>query len=145
MRSLEKVDFQVSSTSFTSNRAGANGAAIFIEGTINSKAVTVALTSSTFTSNTALTSASVLYIPSAASTSQVTIADTDFTSNAATSGDGGLFYMSAATSNSILFNNYLVSGGVGIDSIVNVASSGNNGGVFYFNGGTNSLTIDDKT
>jgi predicted outer membrane repeat protein len=133
VRSLEKVDIQIASTSFTNNRAGANGAAIFVEGSINNKALTVSLTSSTFTNNVAVTSASILYAPSTASSSSLTIADSDFTTNQATLGDGGLFYMSAVTSNSIVFNNALVVG-AGINSIINTASSGGNGGVFYFNG-----------
>lgn len=133
VRSLEKVDIKIVSTMFTNNRAGANGAAIFVESTINNKALSVALTSSTFTSNVAVTSGSILYAPSTAISADVTIADTDFTSNQATLGDGGLFYMSAVTSNTIKFDNTLVVG-VGINSVINTASSGGNGGVFYFNG-----------
>jgi len=68
----------------------------------------------------AVTSASILYAPSTASTSSLTIADTDFTTNQATNGDGGLFYMSAVTSNTIIFNNALVAG-AGINSIINMA------------------------
>ena len=52
--------------------------------------------------------------------------------------------MSAVTSNTIIFNNALVAG-AGINSIINTASSGGNGGVFYFNGQQNTLTLDEKT
>ncbi len=93
----------------------------------------MSLTSCTFSNNVAVTSASILYAPSTASSSSVTIADTDFTTNSATLGDGGLFYMSAVTSNSIVFNNALVAG-AGIDSLITSSSSGSNGGVFYFSG-----------
>ncbi len=133
VRSLEKVDIKISSTTFTNNRAGANGAAIFVESTINNKALTVSLTSSFFTNNIAVTSGSILYAPSTAISAEVIIADTDFNTNHATLGDGGLFYLSALTSNTIKFDNSLVVG-VGIDSVINTASSGGNGGVFYLNG-----------
>lgn len=93
----------------------------------------MALTSTVFYSNIAVTSGSILYAPSTAISADVIIADTDFTFNSATLGDGGLFYLSAITSNTIKFDNSLVAG-VGIDSVISTASSGGNGGVFYLNG-----------
>lgn len=90
----------------------------------------------------ATASASFLYVPNTATTSTVTISDTDFTTNSATNGDGGLFYLSAVNLNQITFNNALVIGGT---STIDTSSSGNNGGVFYLNGKENRLIVDELT
>jgi len=70
----------------------------------------------------------------------VTIIDTNFLKNKATDSDGGLFHVSATTSNLIKFQNV----GAG-PFTVEVSFAGNNGGIFYMNSNKNTLTMDQKT
>ena len=104
LRTTNQVVVSISDTDFISNYAGYLGASIYIANSLKSSA-TVTLNSCKFNSNTAKTSASILYIPNSATTASVTIADSNFLSNKATDSDGGLFHVSASTSNLIKFQN----------------------------------------
>ena len=104
LRTTNQVVVSISGTDFISNYAGYLGASIYIANSLKSSA-TVTLSSCKFNSNTAKTSASILYIPNSATTASVTIADSNFLTNKATDSDGGLFHVSASTSNLIKFQN----------------------------------------
>jgi predicted outer membrane repeat protein len=139
---VESLTLIVTGTTFSGNQAGANGAAIFVDNRITVDFL-LTLTSCIFTSNVAKTSGSVLYVSSTATTSSTTIADSTFTTNSATLSDGGVFYVAAYQTNQITFQNSLVPGSAG--TTITSSTSGNNGGVFYFAGTTNTLTTDATT
>lgn len=99
---VESVKLVLTSTTFTSNNAGANGGVVFIDNTI-SQAVTLSLTSCTFTSNVAKISGGVIYVANTAATTATTIAQGTFAGTTSTNSDGGVIYVAGTVSNQITF------------------------------------------